>query len=287
MRIRMFCDWDNNSRQLIDRLKQQTNGFNGDQFGSATFVDDDSYTHAVAFNYPVYDIKSPPENNIALLLEPPPISEMMHGESRRKQFDNVKAIYSFVEDPPCETEYGLGFATVPKGQYPPWFAKEKKICMIVSSKVLTQYHVRRHEIKEALLQSDVDIDFYGRGLVGDDPRIKGEIAPMAKYSILSQYKFCIDFENWPNAITDKYFDPILCNTIPVSNSPILQDFKDSLYYYVDFNWDLDTIVDRIRHISHDKEASLITSNRVFERAQKQIMEGNMSLAHWIIEKVSR
>jgi hypothetical protein len=287
-RVRMFCDWDNTSYELIQRLKDQTDGFDGEKYGDITFVWDDSYTHAVVFNYPTMDLKSPPENNIALLLEPPQVSEMMHGPWRNYKFDNVRQIYSFVNDPPHKPVYALGFATVPKGRIlrartgsSHSDSNRHQLCMIASNKVLTPYHEKRLEIKEALLASNINMHFYGRGLTGRDRRIKGEIPPMRKYETLRQYSFVIDFENSFNAVTDKFFDPILCGTIPINNSPILHQYAEGSFVYVNFNDSVDDIVEQMRGIR-----SLYAADYNIGRTQESILQGRMCLAKWIRNKVN-
>src|SRR5690606_22774483 len=104
-----------------------------------------------------------------------------------------------------------------------WTPPTKKTCMIVSNKVFTPFHARRREVLAALLESDAEIDFYGRGLSGPDPRIKGEIPPFGKGEVIIQYSQCIDFENSPHsAVTDKFFDAVLAGATPVTNATILR-----------------------------------------------------------------
>lgn len=284
IRVRMFCDWDNDSNDLISRLSQQTDGFNDGIYKGIQFVADDSYTHAICFNYPNYNLKSPYQNNIALLLEPPELEQMLFGNKAKQTYTNVRSIYSFASSV-YKTAFGIGFATVPNMIYPSILDKPNQICMIVSDKLMTPYHKARQLIRNALLQTDLPIDFYGRNLVGDDDRIKGEIPPMQKQEVLSKYKICIDFENSPNSvITDKFFDPVLCNTMPVSNSSILNSFVDQdAFFFINFNQPIkDLLVDFEDfceyQITKDNERALLA-------AKQEIRSGSMCLAEWIYQRI--
>lgn len=286
-RVRMFCDWDNDPLELIWRLRTQTKHFNHTQterhtYKNVEFVTDDSYDFAVVFNYPIEPLRTPASQNISLLLEPPEIISSLYPGRRDVEFDNISKMYSFCDDPPYLPAIGIGFATAPRAKYNSHIKKSRHLCMIVSNKVMTEYHAKRHEIKDALLATDIKMDFYGRGVHGNDPRIKGEIAPMAKHIILNQYAYCIDFENSPRSVvTDKFYDPIICNTVPVTNSLWLAENYHEAVEYIDFDRPTDEIVDKIRRISfiRNKEKHYLT------RAKVDIIAGELCLARWIRKRV--
>lgn len=286
-RVRMFCDWDNTSAQLIDRLAAQTSGMHGNSLGGYEFVDDDTYDHAVLFNYPQVSLRSAPNMNIGLVLEPPEISSWMHPEHMRQNaMAQASRYFSFAKEKSIAWAPGLGFATVPH-DYPYSAPSEKKnkACMIVSNKLMTDYHVKRHQIFQTLLESDLPIDFYGRGMeIGSDPRIMGEIAPMAKAYVLSSYSFCIDFENSPHgALTDKFFDPIICGTVPITNATMLRrhGIKGS-YELVDFKLVNSTIKDKIATIL-DKD--ITQYDGPVAKARSELMLGSQCLARWITSRL--
>jgi hypothetical protein len=292
VRVRLFSDWED-SYTLTWRLAHQTTGmsFCG---GSATkvyatfkdieFVWDESYTHAVVFNFPTMDLKSPKNNNVALLLEPPEIIDTMFADLKSRQYDNVREIFSFVPDRGYSAAPGLGYATASGHQkYPSLLDKRKKLCMIVSDKLMTPWHQRRQSIKEALLASKIDMDFYGRNLKGKDSRIKGEIPSMCKADVIQDYEFVMDLENSHGAVTDKYFDPILCNSIPVTNAKILDLLAPSSFVYIDFNKTNDQIVADVAAILDKKPLYWVEPVAV---AKNEIMNGSMSLAHWIWDQVT-
>lgn len=270
-KVRMFCDWDNSSRDLIERLKQQTVGFEGDVYYDIEFVDDDSYDFAVIFNHPKHNLKVPPDQAVCLILEPP---EIYHPQT----FSDYK-VYCFVDDGINDTALGLGFATAPIGQYTKLEDRPHRMMMICSDKLFTKYHHIRRSVLEALLKTDLDIHFYGRNIDGSDPRIKGTIAPFGKHMVLPQYQYCIDFENFPNAITDKYYDPIICGTIPITNSWATHALASNSVELVDFDWSIDKIIEEIQRIKEEGDPT----NMQIVRAQHEITQGNMCLAKWIRE----
>lgn len=286
-KVRMFCDWDNTSLELIDRLLAQTSGMHGHFLGGYEFVDDNTYDHAVLFNYPQVKLNTSPNMNIGLVLEPPEISSWMHSEPIRQAARvQVSRYFSFAKEKGIAWAPGLGFATVPHNyHYSDPSSKKNKACMIVSNKLMTDYHAKRQQIFHALLDSDLPINFYGRGMAkSDDPRVIGEIAPMAKAYILSSYNFCIDFENSPHGVlTDKFFDPIMCGTVPITNATMLKrhGIKDS-YELIDFKQANSTIVNKIESILN-KEVSRYDGP--VARARSEIMFGSWCLARWITNRL--
>lgn len=282
-RVRMFCDWDDDSRSMIEKFKKVTYGFDGDRFKDTLFVDDDTYTHAVVFNFPVHDLRTPPEKNIALLVEPPEIIDALYGSHKDKEWHNVCEKYSFANHPGWRPALGVGFATADKDNWVTEAARRpNRMCMIVSDKHMTPFHHKRHEIKDALLQTNVNIHFYGRNLHGADDRIKGEIAPMAKNKILADYQFCIDFENSPaGAVTDKFFDPILCGTIPVTNAGVLKYLAPNSTVQIDFEKPVYQIMDDILEAYHHADARRFD----IQSANYAVTEGHMNLTNWVNERV--
>lgn len=285
IKVRMFCDWDNDSKDLIDRLREQTDGFQGNDYKGIHFVSDDSYTHAICFNFPDYDLKTPKENNIALILEPPELVDSMFRGKRNVTYNNVRDIYSFAADRSFLSAFGLGFATAPNLEYTPLLEKPYRMCMIASDKLMTPYHKKRQDVRKALLETDLPISFFGRGLQGDDPRIMGEIPPMRKHEILNQFQMCIDFENSPFCVvTDKFFDPVICNTIPVTNSSILHSYVDmDSFYFTSFDLPIKEIVSEIEDIlmeepDEGKQEALLS-------AKKEVRSGGLCLAEWIYQRI--
>jgi hypothetical protein len=119
--------------------------------------------------------------------------------------------------------------------------KIKNISYIVSSNSGNENYELRHNLINQILQSDLDIDIYGRGHSTIlDRRYKGPLTD--KMDGLFDYKYSISIENSceKNYITEKFLDPILCLTVPIyygapnidkvypSNSFIPLDFSDPI-----------------------------------------------------------
>lgn len=288
LRVRMFCDWDDDAAAMYRKMLQRTDGMTANfTYKDMQFVTDDSYDVAIIFNFPVHELVVPPNKAIAILMEPPEIVDVLYSGNKGVQYNNVSAIYSFAKDPNLTTEpaYGIGFTTVLDLPYKELMQKPKKMCMIVSNKLMTPFHHRRHEILRALLDTNLDIDFYGRNMMtGSDPRMKGTIAPMRKWEVLNEYQFCIDFENSPyGAITDKFFDPVLCNTVPISNADILLEVAPKgCFEHLPFEWDTSRMVHRVKEILEQPDISHYVEP--LKLAKQAIRSGNMSTVEWVYQK---
>jgi len=293
-RVKMFCDWDRTPYDLMHILKRQTAGFERDGFNfhGVEFVDHEPYDHAVIFNYgtPSDSVRTPPGKNIGLVLEPPEISEWMHPLAIR-QIGMARVAkenyYSFAQDGGLKWAPGIGFATarLDLDGMKPREEREFGVCMIVSNKLMTQYHNKRREVLDALLRTDLPIHFYGRGMErSSDERVRGEIPSMSKDTVLHQYGVCIDFENSPTGVlTDKFFDPVLCGTVPITNAIFLNDMDvPREYISIDFNDTVDTIVDQIAAgIEAAQTMPPISDGALLT----EVSCGKLSLAKWIYDRI--
>jgi len=237
-RVRLFSDWED-SETLARRLWSSSISYSSTthQFGNTQFVWGDDYDVAVAFNFAVDEVADP-ARTIGLVLEPQEILDVFPDYQHWASFDTspFHAYYSFSGLPGFITAYGIGFPSVDVVQLNR--TKRKHACMIVSNKTYTPYQEKRREVFAELLKTDLDIDFYGRGMdtSSGDPRLKGEIPPGGKAEILTQYEYVIDFENTGNALTDKFFDPIICGAVPITNSwtPLVMELENEGFGFVNF-----------------------------------------------------
>ncbi len=288
IRVKVFGDWDKTPAEMISLLNERTQHMHsGGVYKNLKFVDKD-YTHAVVFNYPKEEIKCKEENVIGLILEPPEILEALYPNRPRGKVDGVARMFSFCDGTEYPTAYGLGFATARPTDSPLWPPfTEKHACMIVSNKVITPYHHIRQQVYQALLKTDIDLHFYGRGMDIQDERCKGEIEPYKKGEVLQKYSLCIDFENSPhNVVTDKFFDPVLSNCIPISNSKILEKLlPDGGFFYVNFEQSINEIVNHIRQIVDLSDTEIDYKSDGLRAAKKSVMGGDMNLTHWIYERI--
>jgi hypothetical protein len=118
----------------------------------------------------------------------------------------------------------------------PYF-KSKKISIIVSNKSFFEGHRQRLDFLYKILNSDLDIDIYDRGLMIDDTRYKGELEN--KFDGLSSYEYSICIENAieKNYVTEKFFDCLICDTVPIYyGAPNCRDiFDDRGYFTIDIH----------------------------------------------------
>lgn len=276
--VRMFCDWGHDSSHLVNLLMSQTlsSSSNPNSFGNVTFVDGDDYDYAVVFNFAIDGVSVPPERRIGLVLEPVEILDFMYPNWRAFDTTAASTYYSFTPLLGYELASGVGFATAPAHHTYP-VERCKRACMVVSNKVYTAYQRKRRDVLDALLASGAEIDFYGRGMpLTGDPRVKGEIAPMEKFKVFSDYEMVIDFENDPEAVTDKFFDAAICGCTPITNSKAVDG---SEFYRIDFGCGTDVIVDEI--LRAIEVGPLDTGN-----LKAEVVSGKLSLAKWINDKVS-
>jgi len=114
------------------------------------------------------------------------------------------------------------------------FQNRKKLCIIVSSisrpnnpKWENHNYQKRHNFVRKLLESDLEFDFYGRGWNIVDHRYKGPTSN--KHETLRNYEYSIAIENVceDNYVSEKFFDCILNNTVPLYyGCPNVEDFYD-------------------------------------------------------------
>lgn len=144
--------------------------------------------------------------------------------------------------------------------------KKKNISMIVSSIYMSVgNYVKRLELVDKILKSDLEIDIYGRGLNIDDIRYKGELEN--KFTGLIPYHYSIAIENSceKNYVTEKFIDPILCNTIPIYyGAPNIDDIypKDS-YNQIDLN--SNSIIEDIKNIIKTPKDIVIRGDLFFAK----------------------
>lgn len=97
--------------------------------------------------------------------------------------------------------------------------KTGKISFIVSGlKGLSEkgaLYNERLNFLDKILESNLNIDIYGRGLDLNDRRYKGSLVD--KYDGLMPYEFSITIENFreKNYLSEKFYDAINCKTVPV------------------------------------------------------------------------
>ena len=158
------------------------------------------------------------------------------------------------------------------------FENRKKLCLIVSSisspnnpSWTNHNYQKRHNFVRKLLESDLEFDFYGNGWNLSDHRYKGSTSN--KHETLRNYKYSIAIENVceDNYVSEKFFDCILNNTVPLYyGCPNVEDFYDPNSFH---NIDIEhtSVVDRIKQLTSPSskfmaESVLESKNMYFENS---------------------
>ncbi|WP_442587828.1 glycosyltransferase family 10 domain-containing protein [Pedobacter sp. AW31-3R] len=110
--------------------------------------------------------------------------------------------------------------------------KEKKLSIILSGKNYKfRNYSKRIDLLVKILESDLDIDIYGRQFTVDDPRFKGELDFKHKGLFPYEYSIAIENSDEKNYISEKFFDCIICNTTPIYHgAPNIKKVYDERYF---------------------------------------------------------
>jgi len=140
-----------------------------------------------------------------------------------------------------------------KGDFP----KKKRMSIVISNHGPKPNYDKRFGLFTALLETDLDIDFYGRNWNVSDSRYKG--APHNKSDALMDYEYSIGIENsnYPNYLTEKFFDLIVCNTVPIYYGCTNVDklYPPDSFFEIDFSRDVLSAVEQITDIYHNDDYS--------------------------------
>lgn len=143
--------------------------------------------------------------------------------------------------------------------------KLKKLSIIVSglNASVGLYH-KRIQLLKKILDSDLDIDIYGRRLNLNDARYKGELD--YKFNGLLPYEYSIAIENSreKNYLTEKFVDCVMCNCVPIYyGAPNVNDLYDPRYFrHLDL--ESDHVIDQIREIISKPAPSTLTNKTMYQ-----------------------
>jgi len=135
------------------------------------------------------------------------------------------------------------------------FKKTKRMSMVSSNYGHKYNYPKRHELFNALLKTDLDIDFYGRRWELSDPRYKG--SPYNKSEAIVDYQYSIAIENssYDNYLTEKFFDLIVCNTVPLYyGAPNVSGiYPDNSFIALDFSGPIEKTVEQVIDIYNNDD----------------------------------
>lgn len=252
------------------------------EYKNLKVVDDDNYTHAVIINHGTPKLSVPKENVIGLMHEP---FEILNPES----------YLSYIKD-------NIGtYICHDKRRFPDWSCFKEGICylapqvpiyendeyesiqkpfrmsIIASDKTYFPGHALRHEIIRRILRTNLDIHILGRGChyYRGDSRVKGVVEH--KPNAFSPYEFSIAIENasYRYWVTEKFYDPILCNSIPIywGASEVSKIFTNDSYIDIT-NKNIDEIMDVILEVYKNG------STKDY-KVTKNLLRGEKNFAHYL------
>ena len=166
----------------------------------------------------INDLKVPKERVVGLAFEPP---EFLKRDSNFSHF--VEYARSYISKYFIGSSDGLPSPFVSHYSFmwhitPPrrMVEKTRPMSIMVSEKTNAPGHMYRHALVRSILQSNLNIDIYGRGCryYSGDSRLKGEFSDDELYD---QYHFHICIENFQTQCytSEKYTNCILWGTTPI------------------------------------------------------------------------
>jgi hypothetical protein len=178
-----------------------------------------NYTHAIIWNkaMPVLLPGVPKENVVGLAYEPPEFLGINLEFIKYAQKYIGKYFIGSVGQLPAPFIGGNSYLShmAPLKHLP--MKKQKLMSIMVSQKKSAPGHIYRHKLVEAILNTNLPIDIYGRGCCFYsllDARITGLFKETEPYE---EYRFHICIENFQtdHYYSEKIINPLLCGTTPV------------------------------------------------------------------------
>lgn len=230
----------------------------------------EDYDILIIFNNPLFlrKINVPKSNVFGFIQEPtwsgfynkrlPEICNKVfyHDPSNFPQYDNVvkhnSIMFHHVWDKPKKGEIQFNKNNT-KNLIENIPLKNKKLSIIVSNKEHDERYKHRQNFVKKLLESDIDFDMYGLDWDNlNDKRYKGYLHN--KKDGLIDYEFSICIENCieDSYITEKFFDAILCDTVPLyyGTKSVNRYYKNNIYEYIDVN--SNEVINNIKNIIYNK-----------------------------------
>lgn len=225
------------------------------------FTTGDDYTHVIIINTIMPDISHIPKQNVIGFAHEPisflPLNSTFINYAQKyigKYFigDNVKLPEPFIE--------GNCFLCYHEIPLSPNIYKSQFMSIMISQKSFAPGHKYRHQLVNAILQTKLPIDIYGRGCIYysslNDSRIKGNFE---KYELYDKYQFTICIENYE---TNHYFSEKIINPLLMNITPIYLGCKNIDSYFPNMYWKL----------SGDVQTDILLLHDIFYNPAKYIIE---------------
>lgn len=236
MRIKIFANFCDSAMckahyERVCAIKQLAN-YGPDKALYLTTGED--YTHAIIINTAMPVLKNiGKEKVLGLAFEPPAFLKMTSefiqyaekyigkyfiGEKTVELPDLFKEHYAYLWH---ITPFPLNYVPV----------KTRRMSIMVSERTFSQGHKYRHFLVQSILNTNLPIDIYGRGVsyykekYKHDRRLKGEFTELEPYA---HYDFHICIENYT---TNAYFSEKITNVLLCSSVPIYWGCKQIQGYF--------------------------------------------------------
>ena len=235
-RIRIFADFCDGaeSKNIIETISlfcknSELYGANKQVFITAG----DDYSHVIIWNTVMPNIRKgvPKENVIGFAYEP-----LVYIGLTNKFVEYAKQYIHkyYIGDAnglPSPFVEGNGYL-IYNAPLPVLRPKTGCMSLMISQKAHQPGHIYRHELANAILQTDLPIDIYGRGCIFDiyeqgGSRIKGAFE---KYEPYDGYEFHICIEN---VQSNHYFSEKIINSLLTNTTPVYLGCKNIDTYFPD------------------------------------------------------
>jgi hypothetical protein len=253
MKIRLFAWWTC-SHTITERFKKQ---FIGSYFSdpNITFVTDDTYDYAIVFGYTKENLKTDKKHTIYFFMEPH-WSQNWDREAYKKSsrvYCTSKELFGcydeFIEhrsfmfygghgDEYFELDNILNYKNTDKPKKTSFVVTYRSTSPLDGTNKNNIYD-KRVLLAEEILKRFPDVDVYGFLWEYSNytyPGLKGTI--YTKYLALNEYQFSIGIENSreKNYVTEKLYDSLLFNVVPVyCGAPNIEDFDDVKDMFIHIN----------------------------------------------------
>lgn len=292
MRVRLFSNFGD-STILLPLLVRQTPTLRNSRYKTLEFVHDENYEYAVCFNWPIQRLRCSASKTVGFLMEPPELESL-----DLARLSQIGQYYTPVESHKAQLGKRFCLSVMKMLLHTPILSDNTRVpskkllrmSMIVSGKNTTPFQVKRLEIYHKLLKTALPIDFYGRDLVtGSDSRIKGILPSLDKQQGLFPYSMSIALENTntPECLSEKLYDCLISNCIPITNAPGAQKYlSENSYVFLDFNQPSDRIVEQISKLHQLSSEQLTSYDKPVMSMKSEVLTGRLSLAEGIYQALT-